>query len=183
MKKLKHVIFFTVAVFAFSLIYFIYAYNTGQQSENEETFFTEIGEVFGGLALGTLAVIYGRTVLKLALGKGRLTQRIIPEVYTDLALPLFKKVLQILNKTHLYVGVAAIATISLHVAFMGLFDQNLLLILVFILVLWQGLFGFFISWRYSPRTLRKAAYLVHAQFLSGIAIGIFSFFGHLLLKD
>lgn len=183
MKKLKKILFFTATVFLFSLIYFIYAYSTGGTPADKETFFTEIGEGFGGLALGALGIIYGRTALKIALGKGGMAQRIIPEFYTELSLPFLKKVLRLLNQTHLHVGVVAVATISLHVAFLGLLDQNLLLLLVFALVLWQGFFGFFLSWRYSPRELRKVSYLVHAQFLSGIAIGIFSFFGHLLLKD
>ena len=54
---------------------------------------------------------------------------------------------------------------------------------VLALVVWQGLFGLFLSWRYSPRELKKLAYLVHAQFLTGIMIGVFAYLGHLLIDD
>jgi len=183
MKKLKNVLFFSAVVFISSLAYFIYASTVGGAKPHEETFLTEVGEGFGSFGLAALALIYGRTVLKLSLGKGGLAQRIIPVEYTDVSLSFLKKLLQFLNKTHLYVGVTAVAAISLHGAFMGLQDQNLLLLLVLVLVIWQALFGFFLSWRYSPRELRKMSYLVHAQFLSGIMIGIFAFFGHILAGD
>ena len=183
MKKTKNVVVFSLFVFIFSLVYFVYARFLGGVTSNEETFLTEIGEIFGGLGFAALAVIYGRTVLKLGLGKGGLARRILPEAYTGMSLPLLKKLLQFLNKTHIYVGITAVAAIVLHAGFMGLTDQNLLLILVFALVLWQAVFGFFLFWRYSPRELRKVSYLVHAQFLSGIMIGIFAFFGHLLAGD
>ncbi len=183
MKKLKGVLIFTAAIFLVSLVYFISVYNRYEGREEQETVFTEVGEGIGGLGLAVLAIIYGRTVLKLSLGKGALAERILPEIYEDVTLPLFKKVLNLLNKTHLHVGVAAIAVIALHALFMGLADQNLFLYLVLILIAWQGLFGFFLSWRYSPRTLRKVSYFVHAQFLTGIMIGIFAFFGHLLAGD
>ena len=91
--------------------------------------------------------------------------------------------LNLLNKTHLHVGVCAIALIVLHALFMGISDQNAFLYLVLALIAWQGLFGFFLAWRYSPRDLKKVSYLVHAQFLTGIMIGLFSFFGHLLVGN
>lgn len=183
MKKLRNVLGFSATVFIFSLIYFVYASLVSSEKSSEETFLTEIGEIFGGLGLVALVAIYGRTALKLSLGKGGLVQRIIPLEYTDLSLPFLKKLLRFLNQTHVYVGILAVASIGLHVSFMGLLDQNLLLLLVFVLVIWQALFGFFLFWRYSPKELRKVSYLVHAQFLSGIMIGIFAFFGHLLAGD
>jgi len=161
----------------------MYVSSKGSEKPNEETFLEEIGEGFGVLGLVALALIYGRTVLKLSLGKGGFAQRIIPMEYTDVGLPFLKRMLRFLNKTHLYVGIMAVATICLHVSLMGLMDQNLLLLLVLLLVIWQALFGFFLSWRYSPKELRKVSYLVHAQFISGIMIGIFAVFGHLLAGD
>jgi len=183
MKKLKNVLVFSIVVFIFSFSYFLYVSSEGDANPHEETYLDEIGEGFGGLGLAALALIYGRTVLKLSLGKGGFAQRIIPMEYTDVSLPFLKKMLRLLNKTHLYVGIIAVAAICLHVSFMGLMDQNLLLLFVFLLVFWQALFGFFLSWRYSSKELRKVSYLVHAQFISGIMIGIFTFFGHLLAED
>jgi len=52
---------------------------------------------------------------------------------------------------------------------------------VLALVIWQGLFGLFLTWRYTPKQLKQFSYLVHAQFVTGIMIGIFSYFGHLLI--
>lgn len=118
--NLKTVLVFSAAVFIFSLVYFVYASFMGGAKPHEETFLDEIGEVFGGLGLVALAAIYGRTVLKLSLGKGSLMQRILPVEYTEISLSFLKKLLQFLNKTHLYVGVVAVAAICLHVAFMGL---------------------------------------------------------------
>jgi len=54
---------------------------------------------------------------------------------------------------------------------------------VLALVVWQGFFGMFLTWRYSPKELKKFSCLFHAQFLTGIMIGIFAYFGHLLLDD
>jgi hypothetical protein len=81
------------------------------------------------------------------------------------------------------VGIAAIAVIVLHIAMVGLHPDILFFPVVLVLVLWQGLFGFFLTWRFSPQDLKNVSYLVHAQFLTGIMIGIFSVFGHLLLDD
>jgi hypothetical protein len=50
-------------------------------------------------------------------------------------------------------------------------------------VLWQGLFGMFLAWRRTPRDLRKLSYFVHAQLVTGVAIGVFAYLGHLLIDD
>ena len=99
------------------------------------------------------------------------------------AIPPFKTLLNFLNSTHVYVGIAAIAVILLHIAMVGLHADILFFPAVLALVLWQGVFGFFLTWRFSPQELKKASYGVHAQFFTGIMIGIFSVFGHLLLDD
>jgi len=52
---------------------------------------------------------------------------------------------------------------------------------VLALVIWQAIFGLFLTWRYTPVELKKFSYLVHAQFITGIALGVFTFFGHLLI--
>jgi O-antigen/teichoic acid export membrane protein len=135
------------------------------------------------LGVWALAIIYGRTLVKLAFGEGGLAQRLVPQEYAVPALSPFKALLNLLNRTHVFVGVAAIAVILLHIAMVGLHADILFFPAVLALVLWQGLFGFFLTWRYSPQDMKKVAYVVHAQLLSGIMIGIFSLFGHLLLDD
>ena len=87
----------------------------------------------------------------------------------------------VLDRTHIYVGIATVAIIPLHIALMDVPMKILSLPAVLILVVWQGLFGMFLSWRYSPAELKKFAYLVHAQFATGIMIGIFAYFGHILI--
>jgi len=82
-----------------------------------------------------------------------------------------------------YVGIATVAIILLHIGLMGLPMDILFFPAVLALVVWQGLFGLFLTWRYSPKELKKLAYLVHAQFFTGITIGIFAWLGHVLIDD
>ena len=183
MKKLQHLLLFTATVLLISLGYFLAIYPNRPEEPEHETLLREMGEVFGTLGVWALVIIYGRTLVKLAFGEGGLAQRLVPNEYAVPALSPFKTLLNLLNSTHVFVGVAAIAVILLHIAMVGLHADILFFPAVLALVLWQGLFGFFLSWRYSPQDLKKAAYVVHAQFFTGIMIGIFSLFGHLLLDD
>lgn len=183
MKKLKHLLLFTASVFLTSLGYFLAIYPNRPEDTEHETFLREMGEVFGTLGIWALVIIYGRTLVKLAFGQGGLAQRLVPDEYDVSAIPPFKTLLNFLNSTHIFVGIAAIAVIVLHIAMVGLHADILFFPAVLALVLWQGLFGFFLTWRFSPQDLKKVSYLVHAQFLTGIMIGIFSVFGHLLLDD
>jgi len=183
MKKLKSILLFTVTVFFISLGYFIAIYPNRPVDPEHETFLREMGEVFGTFGVWALVIIYGRTLVKLAFGQGGFAQRLVPDEIDVSALPPFKALLNALNRTHVYVGIAAIAVILLHIAMVGLHADILFFPAVLALVLWQGVFGFFLTWRFSPQELKKASYYVHAQFLTGIMIGIFSVFGHLLLDD
>jgi hypothetical protein len=183
MKNLKQLLLFTACVFLTSLGYFLAIYPNRAEDPEHETFLHEIGEVFGTFGVWALAIIYGRTLVKLAFGEGGLAQRLVPDEYAGPALTPFKALLNLLNRTHVFVGVAAIAVILLHIAMVGLHADILFFPAVLALVLWQGVFGFFLTWRFSPQEFKKAAYVVHAQFLTGIMIGIFSLFGHLLLND
>jgi len=72
-----------------------------------------------------------------------------------------------------------------HISMMGFPRHNHILFFpaLLALVIWQGLFGLFLTWRYSPNELKKFSHVVHAQFITGIAIGVFAFFGHLLIDD
>ncbi|HNP27702.1 MAG TPA: hypothetical protein PKK23_01570 [Nitrospirales bacterium] len=183
MKKLKNLLLFSAGVFLASLGYFLAIYPNRPGDTEHETFLREIGEVFGTLGIWALVIIYGRTLVKLVFGQGGLAQRLVPDQYDVSAIPPFKTLLDCLNRTHVFVGVVAIAVILLHIAMVGLHPEILFFPAVLVLVLWQGVFGFFLTWRFSPQDLKKVSYLVHAQFLTGIMIGIFSVFGHLLLDD
>ena len=183
MKNFKSILIFTASVFLTSFVYFILIYQNRPDDHERETFLSEIGEIFGTLGIWALVIIYGRTLLKLAVGKGGIAQRLVPEEYDVSAFPIFKTLLNVLNSTHVYVGIAAIAVIVLHIAMLGLHAEILFFPAVLALVAWQGVFGFFLTWRFSPQDLKKASYFVHAQFLTGIMIGIFSLFGHLLVDD
>ena len=179
----KKLIFYTLVVLFVSIVYFIYAYTMYPATPENETFLSEIGEGFGTLGLWGLLFIYGRTVLKLLIGKGTLAKRLLPEYRPLNEVFIFQYLLNFLNKTHNYVGIATIAVILLHIAMVGGLMSNLFFIAVLILVVWQGLFGLFLIWKYLPNELKKFSYLVHAQFFTGIMIGIFSVFGHLLIDS
>ena len=60
-------------------MYFIYAYTMYPATPENETFLSEIAEGFGTLGLWGLLFIYGRTVLKLLIGKCTLVKRLLPE--------------------------------------------------------------------------------------------------------
>jgi len=183
LKNLKNILLFTATVFLISLGYFLAIYPNRPEDPEHETFLHEIGEVFGTLGIWALLIIYGRTLVKLAFGQGGLAQRLVPDEYDVSAIPPFKTLLNFLNSTHVYVGIAAIAVILLHIAMVGLHAEILFFPAVLALVLWQGVFGSFLTWRFTPQDLKKASYVVHAQFVTGIMIGIFSVFGHLLIDD
>jgi hypothetical protein len=183
MRNFKSVLLFTATVFLLSLGYFLSIYQNQSEEHERETFLSEIGEFFGTLGIWALVIIYGRTLLKLTIGKGGIAQRLVPDEYDVSAIPPFKTLLNFLNRTHIFVGIAAIAVILLHIVMVGLHPEILFFPAVLGLVVWQGVFGFFLTWRYSPEELKKVSYFVHAQFLTGIMIGIFSLFGHLLVDD
>ena len=182
-KSIKGVLSYTAAVLMVSIAYFIYAYNTYPPVEEQESFLSEIGEGFGEIGLWLLLFIYARTLLKLGMGKGALAKRILPDYSPPEAASLFERLLCYLNQTHIYVGIATVAVILLHIALMGVPLENLFFQAVLALVVWQGLFGMFLTWRYSPKELKKFSYLVHAQFVTGISLGLFSWFGHLLIDS
>ena len=183
MKGIRGVLIYTAVVFAISAVYFIYAYSVYPTVPERETFLSEIGEELGNIGLFGLLLIYGRSVLKLVLGKGRIAQRLLPDYSSKLQISLFNRLLSLLNHSHIYVGIATVAIILLHIGLMGIPMRILFFPAVLLLVIWQAVFGLFLSWRYSPRELKNFSYLVHAQFLTGIMIGIFAWFGHLLIDD
>ena len=182
-KSIKGIFTYTAIVLIISMVYFVYAYTAYPPTPERETFLSEIGEGFGEVGLWALLFIYARTLLKLALGKGAFAKRILPDYSPPAAASIFSRLLGFLDRTHVYVGIGTVAVILLHIALMGIPMQILFFPAVLVLVVWQGVFGLFLTWRYSPKELKKLSYLVHAQFLSGIMIGIFALFGHLLIDS
>ncbi len=182
-KGLKRILVFTVAIFMISIAYYVYALVFYAPVEESETFLSEIGESFGEIGLWLLLFIYFRTLIKLLLGKGPITKRILPEYSPPIDPKLFDKLIHFLDRTHVYFGVSAVAIILLHIVLMGIPMHILFFPAVLILIIWQGLFGMFISWRYAPNELKKFSYLVHAQLSTGIMIGVFAYFGHILIDD
>ena len=183
MKNIKGLLIYTGIVFLVSIGYFIYAYTFYPPTPERETFLSEIGEGFGEVGLWALLFIYTRTLLKFVMGKGALAKRILPDYSPPVAASSLQRVLSYLDRTHIYVGITTVAIVLIHITLMGIPMNILFFPAVLVLVIWQGLFGIFLSWRYSPKELRKFAYLVHAQFLTGIMIGIFAYFGHLLIDN
>jgi len=184
-KNIRNILIYAVIVSLISVFYFIYAYSVQSIPEERETFLTEIGEFFGKVGLGLLSFIYFRTLLKLVLGQGKLAQRLLPDYVSPVNSSVLNKLLTWMNRTHIYFGIAAVAVILLHISLMGFSRYSHILFFPALLglVIWQGLFGLFLTWRFSPAELKQFSRVVHAQFITGIAIGIFAFFGHMLIDD
>jgi hypothetical protein len=173
----------TSIIFVLSIIYYAYVVTFHPPSPERETFISEIGEEVGEVALWAFYVIYLRTLLKLLLAKGSLSKRLLPDRTIITHPTRVNLVIGYLDRTHIYFGIAAIALVLLHIGMMGLHTEVWFFPPVLGLVLWQGLFGAFISWRFLPGDVRRLSYMVHAQLITGIGIGIFAYFGHVLLDD
>ncbi len=181
MKNLRSTLVFSGLILSGSVIYYFYLLNVHPPGAERETLLSEIGEFFGEVALWTMGIIYARTGLKMLVGRGGPMQRLVPEFAVASTESLIRKILVWLNRTHVQVGVATIAVLFLHVAMVGLPLDILFFPGVIALLVWQTLFGFFIRIKASPRELKKFSFYVHSQLITGIAIGIFAYFGHLLV--
>ncbi len=182
-KGLKFFLAYSIAVLLLSAAYYGHVLWSHPPSPQRETFLTEAGEGAGEVALWVFVLIYVRTAIKLTMGKGPIARRILPN-YTAPDIPgYFDRLIVYLDRTHIYFGAAAVGLVLIHIAFMGLRSEILFFPLVLALVLWQGLFGMFLSWRRAPRVLRSWSYFVHAQLVTGVAIGVLAYFGHLLIDD
>ncbi|WP_320044591.1 hypothetical protein [uncultured Desulfobacter sp.] len=177
-------IIFTLAVAMVSGLGFFYLLSQPARGSSPEVHnsLKDVAEFFGGTGFYVLIVIYLRSLLKIVLGKGSLLHRFIPDDNYDHSVSIAKKVLGFLNRTHRYVGAASIIIIATHALMMGIRMWNPFLIMVLILLAWQGLFGFFLILKFTPARLKRYGYLVHAQLFSGVMIAIFAGFGHLLVQ-
>ncbi len=180
--EFKRIFIFIVIIAVLSVAYYIYALFFYPPFEEQETFLSEIGEELGELGLWLLVFVYMRTFMKLLFGKGAISKRLFPDYTSSINhIKSIDKIISYLDRTHIYFGISAIAIIILHIMLMGIPMHILFFPALLILIIWQGLFGLFISWRYSPKELKKISYLVHAQLFTGITIGIFAYLGHALI--
>jgi hypothetical protein len=182
-KGLKKLLVYVAAILALSVAYYGYVLWLHPPSPQQETFLSEIGEGIGEVALWVFGFIYLRTAIKLVMAKGPLAGRLLPNYSAPAGASYLDHLVVYLDRSHVYFGVAAVALVLVHIALMGLRIDILFFPIVLALVLWQGLFGMFLFWRGTPRSLRKWSYSVHAQLATGVAIGIFAYFGHLLIDD
>lgn len=182
-KGLKKLLVYVAAILVLSVAYYGYVSWLHPPSAQRETFLSEVGEGIGEMALWVFGFIYLRTAIKLIMAKGPLAGRLLPNYSAPAGASHLEHLVVYLDRSHVYFGVAAVALALIHVALMGLRTDILFFPIVLALVLWQGLFGMFLSWRSAPRDLRKLSYFVHAQLVTGVAIGVFAYFGHLLIDD
>lgn len=181
--ELKRFFIFSGFVLLFSVAYSTYVLFAQPPSPEQETLLSEIGEGIGELAMWAFVIIYARTLIKIFMGKGGISRRLLPNYVAPQSASKLQKLIVQMDRSHIYVGVAALALALIHIAFMGLHAEIILFPLVLALVIWQGVFGMFLSWKGSPRNLKKWSYSVHAQLITGVGIGIFSLFAHMLIGD
>lgn len=178
---MRKLLLYSLAVLILAVGYYVYIVSARPPTREQETFLSEIGEGVGELAMWAFIAIYFRTVVKLALGKGPMARRLLPDYAAPKGGLLVERLIGMLDRTHVFLGIAAVALTLLHIALMGLHAEIWFFPAVLVLVLWQMSFGLFLSWRGTPRDLKRWSYMVHAQLITGVAIGVFAFFGHLLV--
>jgi hypothetical protein len=182
-SSFRKILVFTAVTLVISISYYLYARSHYPPTPENETFLSEIGEGIGEIGLWAILFIYARTVIKLLLARGPLSKRILPEYSPPIDAKPFQNLIRWLDRTHIYFGIGTVVVILLHIAFMGIPMHILFFPAVLVLVVWQGVFGMFISWRYTPKELKKLSYLVHAQLFTGIMIGVFAYFGHVFIDN
>ena len=106
-SELPKLLTYTSLVVLLSAGYYIYLSINYPPVPENETFLSEVGEVVGEIGLWLLVFIYIRTALKLLLGKGPLSRRLLPEYSSPVDAGLFKKLIRYLDRTHNYFGIAA----------------------------------------------------------------------------
>ena len=171
---------FAIIVIGLSGLLFLYLYFGHQTVPEAHGLKSEMAEGLGIMGLWALIVIYGRSFIKITLNDGAFMQRFIPNEYYNQSLSASRKFLAFLNRTHKYVGAVAIVVFAFHALLMEPRRWNLFLELVLVLLAWQGVFGIFLLMRVPVAAMKRYSYLVHAQLFTGVMIGVFAFFGHLL---
>ncbi|MBX2885634.1 MAG: hypothetical protein KTR32_37105 [Granulosicoccus sp.] len=180
---LRQLVVYTGLITIVSVLYFLYVFLTAPPTVEKETFLSEVGEGIGEVAMWAFIFIYFRTALKLIMGKGPISRRLLPEYKAPPQTGVLKRLVVFLDKTHVHVGIAAVAIAAVHIALMGQPFQNLFFVAVILLILWQTGFGFVLRWRKAPADIKKYSFSVHAQLVTGVMLGIFAWFGHILVDQ
>jgi|GEM_PF-2948204 len=172
---------FSIMVVGISTLLFFYLYLGRVPGPEIHGLRKEIAESLGTAGVWALAIIYGRSLLKLIHNEGTLMQRIIPDEHYEFSQATSRKLLTFLNKTHKHVGATTVVLIFSHALLNGTIRWNPFLTAILCLVAWQGIFGLFLVVRFPVKTLKHYGRLVHAQLFTGVMIGVFAAFGHLLI--
>jgi len=178
--KFKKIILLSILTFVIIIICLGYAFY-GNAAQYRQVGENESGEFFASLGFICLAIAYGRTMLKLAVNKGHVLERLEPLKTGGKIKTIYGFLMKFMNKTHPYVGAVAIISIFIHCYLTANFLNNFLLILVLVILAWQGIFGFIIKISFMPNKLRRKSYLIHMQFYTGVLILIFAVIGHLMI--
>lgn len=184
MQRIKKLLVFTAALSVISLIYVLFAPHPPPTPHN--SWRHELGEAAGGALSWLLVIIYGRTLLKLLIKNGTLMERLLPDPPLSQTTSGLKKIISFLNSSHPFVGAATVVMVFVHALLEGLNHANLLMVAIFILAVWQFGFGVFLLSRYQAvfvKKMKRYGYLAHSQLYTGIALGVFALFGHLLAGD
>jgi hypothetical protein len=184
-KKNIALIFFSILAVVFSIVYVGYIYTHGGIDYTKtDGFGREFGNMLGTLGFVALAIVYGRSILKIIIGTESFWKRLEPLNLEAFDLKKYSvKLLVLLNKTHAYFGVLAVVLIFLHCFLTGSYRDNLLLQIVLALMALEGISGMVLKIKYTPAQLRQKSYLIHRQFAVGAIIIILAAFGHLILGD
>ncbi len=181
-RTAKKLLIFTTILVIISGGYVIFA--PVQAPISLKSWRSDIGELAGGILSWLFVIIYGRTLLKLLVKNGSLMERILPDPTLIDSKSLLKKAIYFLNKTHPYIGASAVVMVFLHALLEGLNQANFLMDAIIVLALWQFCFGVFLLSRYQAvfiRKMKRYGYMAHSQLYTGIAIGVFALFGHILV--
>ena len=134
---LRNLIWFSGAILVVSVGYYLYVLNVHPPSPERETFLSEVGEEVGEIALWAFIAIYVRTVVKIVFGKGPFTRRLLPGYSAPRAGSLIHHAIGFLDRTHVFLGVAAILTTLLHIILVGLHAEIWFFPVVLALIFWQ----------------------------------------------
>jgi hypothetical protein len=176
-------VIFTIITLIFSLWYVEYiSLQGGLQYARNRTALGRIGNTLGVVGFFALALVYARSVLKIIVHMDTFWKKLEPLNLEHIDVrKISTKILILLDRTHTYLGVLAIALIFVHCYLTGSYLDNLLLQIVLVLLSVEGISGFILKLKYTPAELKQKSYLIHRQFLIGIILVILTIFGHLIL--
>lgn len=183
MNKKLPIIIFALLNLIITIAGIAYVYSVGGPSEiPRKSFLNQFGKSLGVFGFFALALVYSRTVLKLIISKGNLQKRLEPFNVDYFQIKTFLgRILFWLNKTHGYLGVLAISFIFLHCFFTNSLMDNVLLIAILFLMLFEGITGIILEIQIFSSNIKRRSYLLHSQFFVGILILFLAIFGHALL--